>query len=141
MLTRIFHIAFAAFLLVITLGVSINQHYCSGNLKEASFWAAFECKHAKALPSLKGSCCLKDKKQPVEKPCCENEEHFAQFDQEYLFGLQHTLPVVADMDLLHSSDVSFVQWPSHQELPKELCRYRPPPNGRDIRIRVQSFLI
>ncbi len=76
MMKRIFSISFAAYLLIISLGLTINVHYCGGKI------ASFQ------IVSTSTSCCCDTETKSCSSTasdCCSDDSFIVMLDSDYQF--------------------------------------------------------
>lgn len=120
------HTVLAALLLISTMGVSVNKHYCHGHLIGVTVLGT---------PS---GCC--DGKVKMPKGCCEDEVDFHQVEDDFVstsFLLDGSiyfavLPLAVDFAEPDLSE-GFQQ--------PEYLNYKPPLLHPDVQVWVQTFLI
>jgi hypothetical protein len=137
---RFIALCMAALVFLSTAGITVDFHYCKGELKSFSFFGKAKPCHE---PSLKQ--CPFHKKMMVKsndkKGCCENKTVHFQSDSEqkvqaYNFNLEQTLQkLITPFGIVYSPEISF-----EKEI-SSFVRYKPPLIPRDISVLFQSFLL
>jgi len=111
-------------LLVSTIGVTINKHYCGGKLADVSLF-------------LEATCNCGDSE--MSSDCCQlGSEHF-QLDEDYSlsyfdFNINPSVTAVLSITYLDFSNETCFS-------PVDFLNYKPPLIERNIPLLVQSFLI
>lgn len=135
----------AALMLLTTVSISVDLHYCQGRIKSFNFAgkakncheiaASRSCPHhASAKQETARGCCLQ------KKGCCSNKTLHAQL-------LQDRFQASSDFKLGGNGPTLFIPtmaWasPVQESFPEPPYRnYKPPLIYRDIPILVQSFLL
>ncbi len=120
----------AGLLMLSTVGVTLNKHYCMGRLKNV---AVFE--EAKSCAEKMGM------EEDCPKNCCDDESHELRIKElnkaTFDVDLTPDLKLVATITLfVHSlgAESSLIETPDY-------TYYKPPLIEQDIPILVQSFLI
>ncbi len=78
------HIVFSILLLMSTMGMAVSKHYCHGQFVSVSVFHEAD------------SCC-------DDAGCCQNEDHFYQVKEDYSVPVISTVPVLAEIDVLHQT--------------------------------------
>lgn len=125
---QITYIALAFWILLSTVGIRVNQHFCGEMLQSVALFAQAK------------SCCEGGEKSD----CCTDKsdtlqikEDFQKVDFKYVLATVAVVPeVVKVLDFLHL--IYQQQFPQIEET---VCFYSPPPPDKDIPVLVQSFLL
>lgn len=139
------HIILSGILIIASLGLVLNKHYCHKELKAIAIFHEPESCHSQEVvpschkPAEENNSCHSSK-EPVNK-CCNNEHEYVKpVKDNYLStccDFSHFFFVVAEIKL----PVSFLKETAgftDEILYKE---YRPPLIDQDIPVLIQSFLI
>ena len=81
MLQKISHIILASLLMISTVGMAVNKHYCGGEIVSVSLYDNGD------------SCCDMD-------DCCKNETQVFQVKEEFSVPATSTIPILAEFDIL-----------------------------------------
>lgn len=157
MIPKAIHIFLAIIVYLSSIGVTLNMHFCKGELKNVSLITkAEECNkkdctaHKEKDYSLLGintdqlpkSCCEKADQDTQAKGCCDDRTEYLSLDSEFttpdIVTLYDVLPVLLVLypelfSSLNSAITSGAQW--------SFLHFHPPLLTKDIPILVQSFLI
>ena len=141
-MTRILSLFLAFTMLVGSVGVTVNRHFCMGELKSLTLFGepAVCAMHA---PATKPPCPLHGNgQQRTEKMkgCCDDEAQFLSWDDDRQVYDQSTLPALPSVDL--PQPASF--FPEYVLHPRTAAlalfrNYRPPPLVFDVPSRWQVF--
>jgi hypothetical protein len=149
MVFRALHIALAFLVYLSSIGYTLNQHFCKGDLIHSSlFLPAEKCENHSFDPARLGidvtgmpACCLKAL-EAQHKDCCEDTSAFKKLEIETSFQ-DSDLDYPLD-DLLVFSAITFFKsiWvPAHFSDSKGRIAYRPPPLNFNFQILFQVFRI
>lgn len=144
---RIFTLSMALLVLVTSTGISVDQHFCRGELKSvALIGKAHSCHEVDAPKKCKhhasGNDVASEAEQQGKNKCCENKRSFVKSDQDlFNAGMEIEMTNVAVELAFHytvESDVSFEVLSD-----KEYCSYSDPPPLliRPLYILHESFLL
>lgn len=157
MIQKTIHISIAIVMYLSSIGVTLNMHFCKGELKDVSLFArAKECTkkdctaHKEKDYQLLGintdqlpkSCCDKAEDEKPAKGCCDDKSEYHALDSEFtapdIMTLYEVLPVLLVfypefLSSFNSTITSGVQW--------SFLHFHPPLLTKDIPVLVQSFLI
>jgi len=131
LLKNIVHISLAVLLLVATMGMSINKHYCMGQLKSVAIY--MDAPNCFDLAGEKGKSSM---------GCCETTSDFFQVDDDRQ-SVSYQFDIEADYTLLYA----YGEYESGKmallssRVPQKNQYYKPPIPEQDVLIKVQSFLI
>ncbi len=121
---RTIYIAFTAFYLMVSMGLSLNLHYCGGKLAGVSI----------VMPS--APCCCNSEEN---KSCCADTEISLQMDMDQ----QISYPPSWELDLLVLSQPDIISYNSYETVvPKKIFPIfpNPPPiSSNDRRIAIGSL--
>ena len=117
-------------------GVRISQHWCGGELINATIWGEAEsCSHAVEMID-----CPIHGKMAVEKNCCEEREVIVEGgDEDYIVSAHVVQPVTDYISLLNTtSNTELIEF-----VPRILrfLNHSPPLIGTARYVVIQSFLI
>lgn len=134
-------------MLVTSVGLNIDMHYCQGELKTFNLFG--KAKSCHQLAQMKH--CSKAKKschapkadmasQECKKDCCNNESIYAALDAD-LVQIQTTEYSDSDLSTISLKQVDTGNLPLVLKTSLHAQNYRPPPLIRDIPVLIQSFLL
>ena len=133
---RIFSLSLALLLLVGSVSVTVNRHFCMGELQSVTLFAVAEACHQEAAPS----CPLHAK--TTKKDCCSNDHELVKSDDDRQLVDVPGLPAIA-WALVPRSLSPSVPFPVAPHLRsrqnKRFQDYRPPPIIVDAPRQYQVF--
>jgi hypothetical protein len=120
---RITSILLSILIISLSAGVTINTHFCGGNLESVSFYQDKDC------------CCGDGE---MESNCCSNETIQYQTDQQFApVSFEWKVKVFKTVAAAVQTEIVSFQLLSH----KAYQNYKPPLLQRNIPVLVQSFLL
>jgi hypothetical protein len=149
MVFRTLHISLAFLVYLSSIGYTLNQHFCKGDLIHSSlFLPAEKCENHSFDPARLGidvtampACCLKAL-EAQHKDCCEDTAELKKLDIETSFQDSDLADSPNDLPVLSAILSTKRLWdPSHLSDNKGLIAYRPPPLSPDFVILFQVFRI
>ncbi len=142
---RLMALLMVTLMLVSSVGLNIDMHYCKGELKTFNlFGKAKNCHeiamngHCKAKKSCHAP--VQKAESDCKKDCCNNKTVYAEFDADLIPPILQTTPhhplsfIIPQPIYLTSLSVDLHTFTHFQN-------YRPPPLIKDIPVLIQSFLL
>lgn len=138
----------AALILLVSSGFKVSKHYCGGELKNtALFTTAEACNHEataegeNVCPNAGPSCPMhQQNKEEDSNDCCEDEEIFLKSDQDLKDSEITQMQIdIRFMGIFYLLDTHY-KLQNADDTPGLRIREKPPLEGPDIRIELQSFL-
>ncbi len=135
-----------AFLMFFTsTGLSLDMHYCQGQLKSISFIGKAKSCHEKEshCKKHKASCqsLNQNTKESSDNSCCNNKTVTVQLDVEYIDAQAPTIDLNSFQFLVAYTNVFVVKNNIYSTSTIPFQNYKPPLLTRDIPVLIQSFLI
>ena len=137
---RFISFCLVALVFLSSAGITVDFHFCNGELKSFSFFGKAKPCHE---PSLKQCPFHKNMvvKSDDKKGCCENKTVHFQSDQEQNFqAINFNFELNLQKLVLAYASVYFFTSNDKQEL-NSIAHYKPPSISRDISVLFQSFLL
>jgi hypothetical protein len=130
-------------LVLMSIGINIDIHYCKGEIKSISFLGQAKSCHDIADTNKNSSCPHHQNSNPDgsdEKDCCKNKSHYIQLDQDKLLSN-------IEIDLKFQEEETSIMAPEKSCWAETIIQvqkfelYKPPPFKIDYQILYQSMLI
>ena len=133
---RLLSLSLACLLLLGSVSLTINRHFCMGELQSVALFAAAEVCHEETTPS----CPLHPKAEQSKKDCCENDQELVKSDDDRQLIDAPNWPVVTWASVPQSLSPSVIP-PQHPRPRKNTSfeLYRPPPLFVDAPRQFQVF--
>ena len=146
---RILSIFMAFLVLMTSVGISVDMHYCGGELKTVNFFGKAKSCHNEAA----GIICPHHAKQHLadakhtnsvtKKSCCENKLQHFQADQDRGFADVDFVKSESSInqDYVFAFDATFIKKSVLNQRLKSAFHYQPPTISRDTYALFEVFLI
>ena len=147
LLYRFTAILLALLVLVTSVGLTVDRHFCGGEMKSFSLVGKAKTCYELATGKPQPTCVKADNKDEFQgiafskKPCCENKTDHFQTDTDTSLQSASDALTVQTQHFLVAYVAVFVQSYVHYFSPKQYLDYRPPSILRDIPVLIQSFLL
>ena len=159
MFEKALHITLASLVYLSSMGLTINKHFCQGNLKDVAIFAqvdtcsghcSSQSKDQFELIGVKDmspkSCCSSstdsDPKDCGDENCCDFETEFVQLDIEHIVSDHLTVPLALTLVFIVDANL-FSAWTGDLlfNTQRKFQFYHPPSIITDIPVLIQRFLI
>ena len=146
---RIFALAFALYLPLVTVGIPLHKHYCGGTLEDSQWLFEAESCHEKSAVESETSCCSTKSschslpsEEEGEDDCCDNDMELYKLD--YSITLPGSVSEITktfitsfvQIFIQKNEEASFV----HLPLIKNIKYFHPYPNGQNHLAFLQVFI-
>lgn len=133
---RLLSLSLACLLLLGSVSLTVNRHFCMGELQSVALFAAAEVCHEEVTPS----CPLHPKAEQSKKDCCENDQELVKSDDDRQLVDAPSWPAVT-WTLTPSPLSPLTPSPQHPRPRKNTSfqHYRPPPLLVDAPRQYQVF--
>ncbi len=121
---KVFAFFMPCLLVVSTMGIAINKHYCGGKLAGVSLYVAATCGCNSAMSA----------------KCCSQEQEFYQLDEDYSL-VAFDYPFETDQVAVVVTYLKTAATDPDHPIAADYLNYKPPLIKRNIPVLVQSFLI
>jgi hypothetical protein len=145
---RLFALLLAGLMLLSTLNLFIDAHYCKGELKSVALFGKAKSCHAPAREKSKQKICPNHPPQQQEssfekRNCCQNKSFHIDADIDEQVQIQNVMPewnqeqlILAFVQTFFTTDVSLAL---HDAPVFE--RYKPPLIARDIHVLFETYIL